>query len=189
VTLQMKLLLHLCCGPCGTAVAHELLGESVDLTGIYYNPNVHPSMENFYRRQAAYLSARSAGFPMVDVPGYEYREFLRAVVGHEDPDERCPVCYRMRFERVADVARERGFDAFTTSLLISPHQRHDVIKAVAEAVAEEKGVEFVYRDFRDLWEQTYEYSRKMDLYRQKYCGCIYSEEERFHDKTSRLECT
>jgi len=181
----MKLLMHLCCGPCGSAPAHQLLDEGIELAGIYYNPNVHPSMENFYRRQAAYLMARSTGFPMMDAPGYEYREFIRAVVGHED--ERCPICYRMRLERVANVARDGGFDAFSTSLLVSPHQKHDVLRDVADTVAREVGVPFMYRDFRDLWKQTYDLSRKMELYRQKYCGCIYSEEERFRNKTSLME--
>ncbi len=184
----MKLLLHICCGPCAAPIAHQLLDERVDLTGLFYNPNVHPSMEHFYRRQAAYLAARCSGYPMVDMPGYEYREFIRAIVGHEEPEERCPTCYRMRLERAADVARDGGFDAFTTTLLVSPHQRHETIRQVAEAVADEKDVPFMYRDFRDLWQQTYELSRKMELYRQKYCGCIYSEEERFRDKTSRVEC-
>jgi len=184
----MKLLLHVCCGPCASALARQLLSEGVDVTGLYYNPNVHPSMENFYRKQAAYLLARCEGFPMIDVPEYDYREFLQAVVGHEEPEERCPICYRMRFERVAQIAKDQGFEAFATSLLVSPHQRHDVVREVAETVAEEKGVLFMYRDFRDLWSQTYEYSRMMELYRQKYCGCIYSEEERFRDKTSDVGC-
>ncbi len=144
-------------------------------------------MENFYRREAAYLLARSLGFPMAETPEYNYREFFRAVVGRED--DRCAVCYRMRLERAAEIAVEGGFDAFSTSLLVSPYQKHDLLKEIAETVSADKGIEFMYRDYRDIWKQTYELSREMDMYRQKYCGCIYSEEERFRKKTQQPPCT
>ena len=137
----MKLLFHLCCGPCGTAPIRELRRDGVEVTGLYYNPNVHPSMENFHRREAAYLLARSMGFPMAETPDYEYREFFRAVVGRED--ERCPICYRMRLDRTAAAAVAGGFDAFSTSLLVSPFQKHEIIKEVAETVADERGVTLV----------------------------------------------
>ncbi|MCD6288252.1 MAG: epoxyqueuosine reductase QueH, partial [Candidatus Hydrogenedentes bacterium] len=109
------------------------------------------------------------------------------VVGRED--DRCAICYRMRLERAAEIAVEGGFDAFSTSLLVSPYQKHDLLKEIAETVSADKGIEFMYRDYRDIWKQTYELSREMDMYRQKYCGCIYSEEERFRKKTQQPPCT
>ena len=123
--------------------------------------------------------SESAGLPLVREPGYEMVDFLRMVVGNEAQGERCRRCYQMRLARTAKVAARDGFDAFSTTLLISPHQDQDLLREVGEAVAEGHGVEFHYENFRRGWSERGRLTREHDLYRQQYCGCVYSEWERF----------
>jgi predicted adenine nucleotide alpha hydrolase (AANH) superfamily ATPase len=98
-------------------------------------------------------------------------------VGHEG--DRCGDCFRMRLEKTAAVAKEEGFDSFTTTLLISPYQKHELLKEMGEQIAEEQGIEFHYEDFRPGFRESHRLSRELDIYHQKYCGCIYSEWERY----------
>ena len=104
-------------------------------------------------------------------------DFLRAVIGHES--SRCSDCYRLRLNKTAGIARERGFDAFTSTLLISPYQDQELIRTIGRQAGKEQGVEFYYQDFREGFRESQQMSRELDLYRQKYCGCIYSEWERY----------
>ena len=173
----MKVLLHICCGPCATSTVTELRELGHDVTGLFYNPNIHPYREFAARLDAAKRLARDEGFDMICGEDYGLRDFLHEV--RFDEDDRCGDCWRMRLTKTAEIAHEKGFDAFTTTLLISPHQDHEMIKKIAEGVSEEVGVSFLYHDFRPGFKKTYELSRDHDLYRQKYCGCIFSEYERF----------
>jgi predicted adenine nucleotide alpha hydrolase (AANH) superfamily ATPase len=104
-------------------------------------------------------------------------DFFRAVVGHEE--ERCGDCFRLRLSRTAEAAREMGFAAWGTTLLISPHQQHELLKETGEAVTKEKGVEFLYADLRKRYSESRGMTKSLDLYRQQYCGCLYSEWERY----------
>ena len=112
---------------------------------------------------------------------YEMPRFLAAVAASAARPERCAVCYRLRLERTAAMARERGFDAFSTTLLISPYQDHDLLRRTGEDVAQASGVPFLYEDLRTGWPERGRLTRQYDLYRQQYCGCIYSEWERYRD--------
>ena len=103
--------------------------------------------------------------------------YFQAVVGHEK--ERCGDCFKMRLGMTAAVARVKGFTSFTTTLLISPYQKHELLREVAETAAKEQGIDFYYEDFRTGFRESQRLSREMNLYRQKYCGCVYSEWERF----------
>lgn len=180
----MKLLLHVCCGPCTLYPLTLLRDEGLDPSGFFYNPNIHPFQE-FQRRLAA-LDALCAAmaFSVETVREYGLTEYLRQVVFHEK--ERCLVCYEMRLAATAAHAREVGAEAFTTTLLYSRHQKHEAIRSIGERIGKESGVPFYYRDFRKGWQEGIERSKAMGLYRQPYCGCIYSEQERY-DKGSRRQ--
>lgn len=173
----MKILLHICCGPCAIMPLRRLRSEGADLHGAFINPNIHPYSEWEKRRQALAELAEAEAVRLLPVPEYEISKWLRSVVFREG--ERCKVCYYGRLRQAALLARRGKFEFFSTTLLYSKFQKHDLIKEIAEAVASEVGVKFLYRDWRDDWKDGVEASRAMGMYRQQYCGCIYSEMERF----------
>ena len=172
----MKLLMHICCGPCATFPA-KVLGEAGhEIFGFFYNPNIHPLVEHNLRLDSVRKLLEHTGLTAALHEDYDIEEYFRRVAFRES--NRCAACYHLRLERAARKAAEGGFDAFTTSLLVSPYQKHDLIREIGQSVGSEYEIEFYYEDFRHGWSQTGEMSREMDLYRQKYCGCIYSEKER-----------
>jgi predicted adenine nucleotide alpha hydrolase (AANH) superfamily ATPase len=174
---MMKLLMHICCGPCATYPAKALLEAGHTLQGLFYNPNVHPLSEHRLRRESAEKMLRLMDIAAETPEGYDIEEFFRRVAFREN--DRCAACYHLRLERTARAAAERGLDAFTTSLLVSPYQKHELIRDIGRSVGAEHEIEFYYEDFRPGWSRTRAMSREMGLYRQKYCGCVYSEKERF----------
>jgi predicted adenine nucleotide alpha hydrolase (AANH) superfamily ATPase len=115
--------------------------------------------------------------PLIVSGEYKMIDHIRAVAGHEA--NRCPICYRMRLEQTAEAARKNGFDAFTTTLLVSPYQDHEQIVQIANHIAKNAGVDFYYEDFRPGFREGHRISKEMGLYHQPYCGCIYSEWERY----------
>jgi len=155
----------------------------MDLTVFFFNPNIHPYTEWRSRKEALSGYASGEGFPMILDENYLLEEFLRGVVNREG--ERCSFCYNMRLRRTAQVAALNNFEAFSTTLLVSPYQKHDLIREIGDAVSEETGVQFIYRDFRPGYRGAVDRSRELGLYRQKYCGCIYSEKERYCRKKIR----
>jgi hypothetical protein len=173
----MKVLLHICCGPCAAGPVEVLKEEGTAVWGCFFNPNVHPYLEHQKRLESARKFCELAGVPLICEPRYELEQFLRLVVNHER--ERCPICYRYRLEEVASVAKREGFDAFSTTLLVSPYQKHDIVAEIGGDVGEKAGIEFYYKDFRPAWSRGRRIAKEMDLYRQQYCGCIYSEKERY----------
>ena len=178
----MKLLLHVCCGPCTTYPLTVLRGEGITVSGLFYNPNIHPYREFQKRLEALRQFADRTDF-QVEIDGnYGLKNYLRQVVDREK--ERCGICYDMRLEETARQAKEAGAEAFSTTLLYSRYQNHQQIIASAERMAEKYQVPFYYRDFREGWQEGIDISVDMGLYRQPYCGCIYSEQERY-DKSLR----
>ncbi|MCL2192025.1 MAG: epoxyqueuosine reductase QueH [Treponema sp.] len=175
----MNLLFHCCCAPCTIAPVESLCGEGISPTLFWYNPNIHPSTEYQNRRDALFAFAGLKNLPLVAVDEYGLYSFLHDIGGET---ERCTVCYRVRLEWTAARAVELGFDAFGTSLFISPYQQHDLISRIGDEVAERYGVEFLYRDFRPLFRESQTQSRALGLYMQKYCGCIFSEADRYAEK-------
>ncbi len=171
-----KLLVHTCCAPCLIAPLQELRKEW-DVTLVWYNPNIHPFTEYVKRRDAVKEFAEKENLPVIWQDEYDLEMYLDAT-GHKST-ERCQVCYEMRLERVAQLAMGHGFDAFTTTLLYSKYQRHEEIRAVGENLANRFGVDFYYKDWRVLWEEGKELSKQTGMYRQKYCGCIFSEQLRY----------
>ena len=174
----MKLLLHICCGPCACYPLKVLREDGVAVKGWFYNPNIHPFLE--FRRRLEALEKLAADWRVEVEYEREYglKEYLRRVVFKEE--QRCAICYEMRLSAAARKTRELGLDAFSTTLLYSRYQQHQLIRQMGEAAAEREGVGFHYQDFRPGWQQGIEISKELELYRQPYCGCIYSEQERYN---------
>lgn len=179
----MKILLHTCCGPCSIYPLSRLREEGHQVTGFFYNPNIHPFREFKKRLAAMRLLAEREDLPVVYDSRYGLQEYLRQVVFKEE--ERCRICYAMRLSQVARAAAEQGFEAFSTTLLYSRYQQHGEICRQAEELAASHGLIFYYEDFRQGWQEGIDRSLAMDLYRQPYCGCIYSEQERYDKKMAR----
>lgn len=174
----MKLLLHICCGPCALYPIKQLAASRFkEITGFYYNPNIHPPSEYKRRRHALAEAEARLGFKVL-YPPYKMEEYFRKIVSKEDSPDRCRLCWELRLSETADFAKENGFSAFTTTLLISPYQNHGLVKDIGEAIAGKKGVEFYYEDFRKGFRESQGDAKKSDMYRQKYCGCVFSELER-----------
>ena len=173
----MKTLLHCCCAPCANQCIDSLRAEGREVTGFWYNPNIHPVTEYRARRNTLEEYAKTIDLPLVVVNEYALRPFIRAVA--EDIAHRCVKCYEMRLYRVAQYAAENGFDSFTSSLFISPYQNHDLMAETAERASKEYGVPFFYRDFRPLFREGQQFAREHGFYMQKYCGCVFSEQERY----------
>lgn len=177
----MKLLMHICCGPCATYPTRVLQQEKdIELYGLFFNPNIQPYTEYKKRMETAQQFAEAVDLKLITIDEYNLVEFLRNTVFRESM--RCRMCYAMRLERAASVAKKGGFDAFTTTMLVSPYQKHDWVKVVGEEASQKYGVPFLYRDFREGYKEGVEISKAMGLYRQQYCGCIYSEMERYIPK-------
>lgn len=174
----MKVLMHNCCGPCSTYSVKRLRELGYELAGFFYNPNIHPYKEFQRRKENFEKFAAAVDLPIIVRDDYNMEDFLKAVVGSSEP--RCHICYRMRLAETAKKAKELGFPAISSSLLISPYQLHDKIKEIGEAIAQEYGLKFIYEDFRPGYRESIQMSKDLDLYRQPYCGCIFSEKERYY---------
>ena len=247
----MRILVHLCCGPCGITVLQRLGSAPVCrdtssglfcapgqdhkspapspksapsssddklrhfLTAFFFNPNIQPLSEYMRRREGALQVAERLGVSFIPVeslsvdkqewddpwldgrrvpkftpggacavpPAVNQVLWLRAVSGREG--ERCMFCWRIRLRKTAQLAAERGFDGFTSSLLYSRHQDHAVIRELGESIAKEIGFAFLYEDFRASWQEGIRLSREWGIYRQPYCGCCFSEYDRYASLYSR----
>lgn len=173
----MNIFLHVCCAPCAVFPFSRLVEEGFQPTGYFYNPNIHPFREYEKRLAAVREFSDRTGFEIIIRDGYDLDAFLSRVVG--TGAKRCEHCYRMRLDAAAAEARAAGFRLYTSTLLYSRYQKHDIIRGVAKEAAWEHGIEFYYEDFRDGWREGIVESKAMGLYRQQYCGCIYSEMERY----------
>lgn len=173
----MNTLMHICCAPCANRPIDLLRSEGIAVTGFWFNPNIHPYTEYQARKRTLEDYAREIDLKLIIGGTYDLRTFITHVAG--DIDGRCAWCYACRMEETARYAAEHGFDSFTTSLLISPYQKHEAIAATARTMGERYGVEFLYRDFRPLFQAGQEFARAHGFYMQKYCGCIFSEEDRY----------
>ncbi len=173
----MKVLLHTCCAPCSIQCVEVLRSEGMEPTAFWFNPNIHPFMEYKSRKLTLTDYAKRIGMELVFQDEYGLRPFVKAVAF--DLERRCEYCYSVRLDAAADYAAQNGFSCFSTTLLISPYQKHDLIHRIAQQAAKKHGVEFVYRDFRPNFRTGQQQARELGLYMQKYCGCIFSEEERY----------
>ena len=177
----MKTLLHICCAPCANMPIEVLRTDGIEVAGYWYNPNIHPFTEYRSRRNCVQDYAKVIQLPLILKDEYGLRPFVREVV--DDIEGRCVKCYEMRLFDTARQAAEGGFDSFTSSLFISPYQNHELMRGVAERAAKEYNVEFLYRDFRPYFKEGQEKARELEMYIQKFCGCIFSEQERYLKKS------
>ena len=176
----MNLLLHMCCGPCSCYPVKVLRGQGIEPTGYFFNPNIHPYKEWDMRLKAAEEFAARSEMKIITDKHYMLRDFMRRALAAEQVENgRCRMCYTWRLEETARYAAENGFDAFTSTLFYSIYQQHELMKETAEHFAKVYGVKFHYEDFRPGWQEGIDMSMEMGLYRQPYCGCIFSEEERY----------
>ena len=176
----MNLLLHMCCGPCSCYPVKKLRQEGIEPVGYFFNPNIHPYKEWDMRLKTAREFAVKVDMKMYDDDNYRLRDFLRRALAAEAVENgRCRMCYTWRLEETARFAAEQGFDAFTSTLFYSIYQQHELMKETAEHFAKLYGVELYYEDFRPGWQEGIDISQELELYRQPYCGCIFSEEERY----------
>ena len=198
----MKLLMHMCCGPCSCYPLKKLRADGVEPVGYFFNPNIHPYHEWDMRLKTAKQFAEKTDMELVTDERFMLRDFLRRALTAEgegvvptsssqeealqfvemynlQKTRRCRMCYTWRLEQAARYAAENGFTAFTSTLFYSIYQQHDMMKEIAGHFAKVHGVEFYYEDFRSGWQEGIDISVELGLYRQAYCGCIFSEEERY----------
>ncbi|MBW6515095.1 MAG: epoxyqueuosine reductase QueH [Candidatus Cloacimonetes bacterium] len=173
-----RLLMHICCAPCLIAPYTHLKREGeYDITGFWFNDNIHPYQE-YKRRLDTFLewSARE-GFNYLIEKDYQPEPFFQRVSGREK--DRCYFCHYYRLKKTAELAKKENFDAFSTTLLYSIYQKHDLIRKIGEEIANNIGISFYYRDLREFWQEGITLSKGENMYRQPYCGCLYSEKERY----------
>lgn len=178
-----SILLHSCCAPCSVYCVDTLRKEGLEPASLWFNPNIHPYQEYRARRDALLDYGERVGMDVRVLGDYGLRDFVRAVAS--DIDRRCAHCYAIRLGTAAKYAAEHGFKAYTSSLLISPYQNHELLKQRGEEMGKQYGVEFLYRDFRAGFREGQAKARELGLYMQKYCGCIFSEEDRYTKQITR----
>ena len=179
-----NLLLHICCGVCATGLISKLKEDGYKITGYFYNPNIHPYTEFKKRLRAVEVLAEQEKFTVHYESSYGLDEFLQSVApyGKLNDSKRCMKCYEIRLQKTARKAKELGFDTFTSTLIISPQQDQSLIKNIGKNIAQSKGIVFKYDALTDLYPECKELAKKRQLYRQQYCGCIFSEYERYNTK-------
>lgn len=157
-----------------------LRNEGVETSGLWYNPNIHPFTEYKARKNTLIEYSKKISLPLDVIDDYGLREFIDLI--YPDFDNRCRKCYEIRLDKTAQLAKEKGFDSFTSTLFVSPYQDHEMMKEVANEAAEKHKVKFLYRDFRPYFREGQAKAREMEFYMQKYCGCVFSEEDRYRKK-------
>ena len=181
---NMKLLLHTCCAPCSVYCIDSLREEKIEPTVFWYNPNIHPYQEYKARRDCLKEYTKSIGVEAIFEEDYGLDNFCKAVV--HDLENRCTTyCYPVRLAKTMQYAKENGFDTVSTTLLVGPYQKHEDIRKIGEDLAKKYGVSFLYRDFRIGFREGQNKARELGLYMQKYCGCIFSEEDRYRKKIEK----
>ena len=203
----MKILLHICCSNCSLYPVSILRQEGHSLTGHWYNPNIHPFKEYSSRLASVRNLSEEWNIDMLYEEEYTPSDYFRMFnisdaalindISSDSPNslssvnaplfrERCRSCYMLRLEKTAEAAKGRGFDAFSTTLLISPYQDFEQIAETGRALAAKYGVPFHLRDYRPYFRDSAALSKELGLYRQKYCGCIFSREERKNARTAAV---
>ena len=180
----MRLLLHCCCGPCATSVTDHFRAVGYDVVGWFFNPNIQPAEERRRREATLVEAAEAVGLPLLSAgPAMRPDEFFLEVARRGG--RRCVACYEVRLEATARKAAEQGFDAFASTLVISPYQDLDSIAEIGVRAGEAAGVEFQFVDLRSLYPKSCQRARELDLYRQNYCGCMFSALERAERRVRR----
>lgn len=177
---KKKILMHSCCGPCSTACI-ERLKDYFDITVLYYNPNIEPINEYNKRKetQKSVLKKLNIKYIDCDYDNETFRLLTKELKDEPEGGKRCTVCFSLRLKGTAKRAKENGFDYFTTTLTVSPHKNSELINKLGIEIGEKVGVKFLVADFkkREGYKRSIELSKEFDLYRQNYCGCLYSKSD------------
>jgi len=179
----LKLLLHICCAPCAIHPVKVLRQDGLETMGFFYRHNIHPYSECLRRQKTLEEYAAGVDLRVIYQEGYDLENFLRNVAFRES--DRCSYCYHDRLQSTALVAKRGRFDYFSSTLLYSKFQKHEAIKTIGESVGKAVGIPFFYHDFRMGWKDGIEESKRLGLYRQPYCGCIYSEKDRYYTQSDK----
>lgn len=179
----MKLLMHVCCAPCSVYCIEELRNEGIEPTLYWYNPNIHPYMEYKARRDCLKEYANIINVKAIFEEEYGLDSFCKNVISNLN--SRCVnYCYPVRLKKTFEYAKKHGYDTVTTTLLYSIYQQHDYIKQLMEQYSKEYKIDFLYRDFRIGFWKGHQKAHDLGLYMQKYCGCIFSEEDRYNNRNT-----
>jgi len=176
----VRLLLHICCGPCASGAIPFWQNQASEVTGFFFNPNIHPLLEYRRRLTGAREAAAYSGIDLSVDQSYDPEAWFLAM--REGQTSRCERCLGQRLVRAAQEAKAHAYDAYSTTLSISPWQDHDAIRAEGDRAGKEHGIEFLYEDLRPYYEGSRRLSRERGIYRQRYCGCLVSEWERYRGK-------
>jgi len=179
-----KILLHQCCGPCSIVPINKMItDEKFEPVLYFFNPNIHPITEFYKRLETAITVAKKLNIKYYYDDTYDIADFITKIL--PNLDNRCSICYYMRLEKTCQKAKEIGIDTITTSILYSKMQKHDLVMQIGEELATKYQLNFYYEDFRLGWQEGIDKSKELELYRQNYCGCIFSEEERFKEQLKK----
>lgn len=182
----MTLLLHTCCAACLIYPLKKLREKGFEVRGFFYNPNIHSFAEYKNREQA--LGELCKTYPVeIDYPDYAPADFFNAVNLKEDNAQRCYICWQLRLKKTAEFAKEKRFDYFSTTLLVSPYQDQELLKQIGNDISKETGIDFYYEDFRPGFKRAHNEAKAKGIYCQKYCGCIYSEIERYSKRARKYK--
>jgi predicted adenine nucleotide alpha hydrolase (AANH) superfamily ATPase len=179
-------LLHICCGPCAIYPFANLTKAGFIVEGFFYNPNIQPDSEYSQRREAVEKFKDEFGVK-VHFGEYDEHVYLERVQAAKDKTSRCRECFNLRLERTFLFALNNEFDLFTTTLLVSPYQDQQEIKSIAQKVSQGSQTQFLFCDFRPGFREAHAKARELNLYCQKYCGCLKSLEERSVQKKARVD--
>lgn len=176
--MKPKLLLHVCCAPCAI-IPVQHFSEEYDITLLYYNPNIHPYKEYLDRLDSVKFLADENKLPLL-VETYEDTVFLKSVVDHPEEPSRCKDCYRIRLIKLDEIANRMGIPLVSTTLLYSIYQKHELIREAANQMIQHAS--FLYQDFRPQFWEGVQLAKEYHYYRQKYCGCLFSNYDRYSKK-------
>jgi len=177
-----RLLVHVCCAHCAAYTFSHWRKLGYKVTALWYNPNIHPYSEHHSRLEAVRRLTQEMDCSLIEVPNYDLAAYFRSVAGNEH--ERCRHCFRLRLGKTAGMAREMGMPGFTSTLLISPHQHHNILRVIGSEMAAQAGLDFYYEDLRKRYSDSRCLTKPLVVYRQQYCGCLYSEWERYTQNPS-----
>ena len=194
INKKKKILLHSCCAPCSSHVI-TYLAPYFDITILYYNPNIFP-VEEYNKRKKEQIKLINeininTNINYIDCD-YDNELYENAIKGYEECPERgarCNICFKIRLEKTANIAKENNFDYFCSTLTVSPYKNTNLINTIGEELSKKYNIKWLYSDFKkeNGYKNSIELSKKYNLYRQDYCGCIYSKREREKYKKAKEE--
>lgn len=188
ITTPKKILLHSCCAPCSSHVI-TYLAPYFDITVLYYNPNIYPKEEYEKRKQEQIKLINELNTPNkldyldCDYDNDVYEELIKGYENCPERGARCPICFKLRLEKTAKLAKEHNYDYFCTTLTVSPYKNATQINEIGASISDKYQIKWLYSDFKkeDGYKKSIELSKKYNLYRQNYCGCIYSQRNNIID--------